>query len=343
MSMNSFKSGVLDEIFKDHIHDTKETPAADPTTTADASTTGTSSVGSTTSDTSATPKKRSKLRFKWTGDYKPTPVQYSVPVNSNMVLKETSELLRSIFGDFVGTRAEWHACENSNNQSGTFVVIAKFIFCAEDAEDGRKRAIQSKIGAAKEIGTDAISILNQYKFSSVAKNNDVFLTDDVKDVLEEFVPDAIGTVNEKGVLVKYDAIKNNNGSVNWGLITNVAMVPNPANYNQKIYEVTVRLDGLKLYKEILKHSTDAIIEEAHKDEKGKEIPRKTKYDGWTVQLIREWEGQLRTDLYDTGNYQDINVVRMKAILQNDPAAKNVAIVLNQGIIVAGVPLQGNFV
>lgn len=341
MSMESMKSKVLDEIFKDNI-------IADPTTASDkedsaTTTTVDTSSSTTTKDTDVTTEKKiGKSKIKWTGDYKPIPVQYAVPVNSNTVLKETSEFLRAIFGDFDGCACEWHENINSNNQQGTFSVTARFIYTQKIEED-KYRAVQSKLGSAKEsAASDALSIYNAIKFGKAAKNNEVFITENLKEVLKDYVPDCVGIVNPQNGAVTIKQIKNNKGQVNWDLITTVNVVSHPYNVNQKIYEVLVTLDGLKLYEEILKHGADAIIENWHKNEDGVWV-RKTKYDGWTVQLIREWQGDLRTDLYDNGDYQNINVIRMKAILQNNPAAKNVNNVMNQGIIVTNIPMQRKFI
>lgn len=344
MSMESFKSAVLDEIFNVERDDTTSDPTADAkvgdtVTTVDTSSATTTATATTTTEPS-TEKKIGKI--KWNGDYRPTPVQYAVPVNSNMILKETSEFLRGIFDDFDGCCCEWHDNVNSNNQQGTFSVTARF-FYNQKIKDGKFRAVQSKIGSAKETaGNDPLSVFNAIKFGKAAKNSDVFITENLKEVLKDYVPDCVGIVSPRDGSVIVKQIKNNKGQVNWDLVTTVNVVNHPLNYNQKIYEVRVTLDGLKLYEEILKHGADAILEDWHKNEDGAWV-RKTKYDGWSIQLIREWEGELRTDLYDSGDYQDINVVRMKAILHNNPAARNVNNVMNQGVIMTGIPMQRKFV
>ncbi len=346
MSIKSMESAVLDEILKDHIDDSDiTTPVADPTAAStgsdDATTVDTSSTSKDTSTSAPAEKKIGKI--KWKGDYKPVPVQYAVPVNSNMILKETSEFLRGIFFDFDGCACDWHDNVNSNNQQGTFSVTARFIYTQKNDDDTKFRAVQSKLGSVKESSaSDALSIYNAMKFGKAAKNNEVFITENLKEVLKDYVPDCVGIVNPQNGAVTIKQIKNNKGQVNWDLITTVNVVSHPYNVNQKIYEVLVTLDGLKLYEEILKHGEDSIIKDWHKNDEGIWI-RKTKYDGWTVQLIREWQGELRTDLYDNGDYQNINVIRMKAILQNNPAARNVNTVMNQGVIVTGIPMQRKFI
>jgi hypothetical protein len=311
------ESAVLDEIFKDHIDDSDDTtnvanPTAASTDSEDATTVDTSSTSKDTSSTTTSAPAEKKIgKIKWKGDYKPEPVQYAIPVNSNMILKETSEFLRGIFDDFDGCACDWQDNVNSNNQQGTFSITARFIY-------------------------------NAMKFGKAAKNNEVFITENLKEVLKDYVPNCVGVINEQKGTVTINQIKNNKGQINWDLVTKVNVVDHPFNYNQKIYEVLVTLDGLKLYEEILKHGEDALIEDWHKNKDGIWV-RKTKYDDWTVQLIREWQGELRTDLYDNGDYQNINVIKMKAILQNNPAARRINSVMNQGVIVTGIPMQRKFV
>lgn len=346
MSIQSTESKVLDEILnvKDPV-DTTPTPVADPTAASTGSGNATTTVdtSSASNDTSTTPTEKKIGKIKWKGDYKPVPVQYAVPVNSNMILKETSELFRKLFFDFDGCACQWHDNVNSNNQQGTFSVTARFIYTQNNDDDKKFRAVQSKYGSVKEsFGSDAMSILNAMKFGKAAKNDEVFITENLKEVLKDYVPDCVGIVNAQTGAVTIKQIKNNKGEVNWNLVTTVNVVSHPYNANQKIYEVLVTLDGLKLYEEILKHGKDALIEDWHKNDSGVWV-RKTKYDGWTVQLIREWQGDLRTDLYDNGDYQNINVIRMKAILQNNPAARDVNTLMNQGVIVTGIPMQRKFV
>ena len=255
-----------------------------------------------------------------------------MPITSTNIVKETSEYLGKLFFDYIGARAEWFANVNSNNQAGTLVISVKFQYMIENtSNDANKvRAIQSKVKEVTTKAKDDLTRYNEIRYGKSRKNSDIFLTDDVKSILEDFVPDQIAITDKDGRVVAVKTIKNNKGEINWDLITRIDCADNPYNQNQKYYEVIVSLDGLRLYKEILCHGYSSIIQSKHIDYDNKENdkPRISKYDNWDVQLIREFEQEQRIDVYNNGVAHDINVIRMKAILMNKGDAKEVGKALN---------------